>query len=191
MEHKAATRICDYMARNGVIRDDLLEVYVYGVELVLSFFTSSVLILCTGILLRRITHTIIFLTAFFLVRRFTGGYHANTYLICKIFTVGTYIVVMLLSQIATLTIPYYLLITLPGIPVIAVWGPIENPNKPLSSVARKKHKITGLVLYTVFLIMGIWLHTLSHPFGNVVCFTLASVIALMLFSNFKERSIKQ
>ena len=70
MEHKAAARICDYMARNGVIRDDLLEVYVYGVELVLSFFTSSVLILCTGILLRRITHTIMFLAVFILVRRF-------------------------------------------------------------------------------------------------------------------------
>ena len=186
MEHKVATHICVYMSRNGIIRDDLLDVYTYGVELLLSFFTSTFLILFTGILLGRIAHTIIFLTIFILVRKFTGGYHANTHIICKLFTVGTYLTVMLLSFIAEVTLSDYLIITLSGIPIIALWGPIENPNKPLSMTARKKHKLTGLVFYTVAILAGIYPHTISQPFGNVICYTLASIIVLMILAIIKK-----
>ena len=186
MEHKIAAHICDYMTRNGIIRDDFLEVYVYGTELLLSFLTSVLLVLGTGALLGRIAHTIAFLVVFILVRRFTGGYHAHTYVICKLFTVGTYLTVMLLSHVAEVTMPYYLLMTLPGLLVVAIWGPIENPNKPLSETARKKHKLTGLVLYTLTVLVGIYLHTLSQPFGNVICYTLASIIVLMILAILKK-----
>ena len=107
MEQKLAALMCQYMLKNKIIQPDLFDVYCYGTELLLSFVMSTSIIVILGIVCQRITQTIVFLVLFIFLRRFTGGYHANTYLVCKAFTVGTYIVVISLSEISfTINSPF-------------------------------------------------------------------------------------
>lgn len=191
MEQKLAALMCQYMLKNKIIQPDLFDVYCYGTELLLSFVMSTSIIVILGIVCQRITQTIVFLVLFIFLRRFTGGYHANTYLVCKAFTVGTYIVVISLSEISTVTTAHFFLTALLGTSIIFIWGPIENPNKPLTLLEKKKYKTIALVLYFGCSVIGHFIRVLSASLSSVICYTLISVIALMILSIFKEGGVRQ
>lgn len=151
--------------------------YVYGTELLLSFIISTSIILLIGMLIHRMIKTLIFLAAFILLRRYTGGYHAKTYLRCKIVTVATYLSVVLFSELFHPTLLWLACLGMIGISTILMIGPIESPNKPLTAEERKKHKFTGLGLFVLVFIFACLPY---NPYGNVFYFSLASVIVLML-----------
>ena len=183
MEHKLATYVCNQLLELDVINSEYFDVYVYGIELLLSFLTSTIIILSIGILLGQVVNTIIFLLVFIIVRRFTGGYHANTYLLCKICTVGTYLIVMSMSLFHPIySTLCYIILVISGLPVIIIWGPVDNPNKPLEANEKKKHKAISILLYISTLIIGLILLKVSLTLSNVVCYTLAAIIILMIIS---------
>ena len=190
MENKLSKIICGHLLTAKIISNDYLEVYIYGMEILLSFLISTTIILTIVLISGRVLNTIIFLAIFMILRRFTGGFHADTYLICKIFTVGTYLTVLLLSEFIQLETFFYLILTIPGIPVVYLCSPIENPNKPLTDDEKKKHKFTSVVLYFVIMLIGICIQVISRTLSSVICYTLTSVIALMILSILKKGTSK-
>jgi len=186
MENKLSKIICEHLLSDNIIEKAYLEVYIYGMELLLSFLFSTGIILAIGIASGRWISTILFLVIFIALRRFTGGYHADTYLKCKLFTIGTYLAVMLLSEFSKVNTCWYLLLTIPGILVICKIGPVENPNKTLTWAEKKKHKFTSIILYCVSILFGINIRVISHTLSNVVCYTLIAIITLMILTNLKK-----
>lgn len=182
MEGRLAENMCKMLVKWEIIPDDLKEVYVYGFELLFSFLTNTIIILTLGIILNQIICTISFLIVFILVRRFTGGFHAQTYLHCKFFTVGTYLLVLLFS--ITLNVKPFLFIILGIIAMLVIikWGPVENPNKPLTSQDMKKHQIISIILIETLLIINCFLTMISVTLSNAVFYTLLSIIALMFIA---------
>ena len=91
MENTVAIWICNKLLEKKIISDTYLEVYVYGFELILSFLISSSIIIAIGIITNQIIPTLTFLITFIFIRQFTGGFHANSYIMCKIYTLLCYI----------------------------------------------------------------------------------------------------
>lgn len=187
MENKLSKRFSEYLLRENLITPEMFDVYVYGMELLLSFIISTVIILSIGILLHKPMQTIVFLGMFILLRRYTGGYHAKTYLRCKVITISTYLVVIALSELFTPTAIWHILFGIIGFLTILTLGPIENPNKPLTVGEKKKYKIIGLCLFITTLIIG---RIIDVQFGNVIYFCLVSVIVLMLITVLLRREDK-
>ena len=161
MLHTLSNRMATRLANHGIINSESIEVYVYGLELVFSFFFSSVVILLIGILLSRVWETIVFLTIFVLLRSFTGGYHAKTFTRCAIVTFTTYISVIVLS-IFVRYIPLYVYI-------------MEIPqNKKI------KHKITSMIIYLVFVTAGLFFYYYNVAITSSVFFSLVADIVLLL-----------
>ena len=186
MEHKLSKHICNYLLSTKVINEDYIEVYIYGTELLLSFIISTSIILAIGLITNRFINTIVFLTVFTLLRRFTGGFHANTYLTCKLFTIGTYLAVLLVSEKLTINHISFLMLSLFGLIIICLWGPIEHPNKPITDSSKKRFKTLSIILYSILSLLGIGTIRLSGTLSSVVCYSLTSVIALMILSILKK-----
>lgn len=79
MLNKMAVKITDKLVMKKIVSDDMADIYIYGFELLISFFFSTIGVLIIGIILGRFLQTLMFLATFILLRSFTGGYHANTY----------------------------------------------------------------------------------------------------------------
>ena len=78
MLNKMAVKITDKLVLKKIVSDDMADIYIYGFELLISFFFSTIGVLIIGIILGRFLQTLMFLATFILLRSFTGGYHANT-----------------------------------------------------------------------------------------------------------------
>ena len=187
MEHILSLLICKHLLEKGVITEELKDVYIYGFDLMFSFLISTTIILTIGLLTHQIFPTIFFLLTFILVRRYTGGYHANTYLKCQICTVSFYLITVALSTY--LNVPHYSFIILEviGIFIVLIFGPIENPHKPLSKKEKKKHKITGLILFSLLCAIGAIVKPFSDVFGNTFFYTLSLIIILMIIPLLERR----
>ena len=187
MESKLALRICSKLLEWKIISKELEEIYVYGFELLLSFLTNTIIILSIGAISHQLSKTLVFLLVFILVRRYTGGFHADTYLKCKVFTVGTYLFVMVCSSFVNASLFAFALLSVAGLIIIIKWGPIENPNKPLTAEEKRRHRIIGTIIFQTFLICGCATISLSFALSNVLFYSLFSIIALMLYEILRER----
>lgn len=182
MEHRIAIILSNFLLTNKFISQEQYEIYVYGNELLLSFLFSTSIILVIGLLLKRFFQTILFLLIFILVRRCTGGYHANTYFKCKLTTVMTYLSVLGLSEYTSIEKIHYKILLAIGLSIIISIGPIENPNKPLSVSQRKRNKLMGAVLFTIILILGEILSDRQSMLGGSTFYSLLSIIILMVIA---------
>lgn len=74
--------ILNFMIKNNVISKDTeeIEFYRYGIEITLSSLINIVLISIIGIVTNYTFESMMFLAVFIIMRSFTGGYHANTYI---------------------------------------------------------------------------------------------------------------
>lgn len=186
MENKIARYISNRLVQREVVLPELKEVYEYGLELILSFLTTTFIILVIGAILHRIALTLVFLLIFIALRRFTGGYHAATHLKCKISTISTYSAVIALSLRSNIPVWTYIPLCVIGLFVILRFGPIENVYKPLTDSNKIKNKVLSLVLFTTIILFGLIIHTQFQELSNAVFYTLVSVIALMIIPILKK-----
>ena len=188
MECKIACKICNYFLSKRIINADLYDVYIYGSELLLSFLISVLLIIFLGAISGDILLTVVYLIVFIAVRRFTGGYHADTYLKCKLITIGTYALTLGLSKTIDITVPCYFVLFVCGIAAIFKFGPIENPNKPLVEEEKKKLKYIAIALFAINTVSGIIALKPYQRLSNMIFFTLVSIVLLMLIAMLKKEN---
>lgn len=182
MENKLASKFCMYLLDHKIISNDYYDVYVYGLEVIISFFIGFFLILIIGIITGKFIHTVIYLSIFISLRRYTGGYHASTYFSCKVQSVCVYLLTLITSEIFTVALTFYPILGIAGMIIICNFAPIENPNKPLTIAEKQKHRHTSLALYLSILVSGAIAQTHFLKFSNIIFFTLLSIIILMVIS---------
>ena len=187
MLNKLAVKLSNRLLYNNVISADLLDIYVYGFELIISSLINTLVVLLSGVLLNKFIQTITFLFVFILLRSFSGGYHADTYIKCSIATFSIYAMVMLLANY--LPVPWFAFLVLGaiGVLMLAWMAPIKNPNKRLTLSKIRKFKIISLVIFLLFVSAGMLLCQQSSSISSVIFFTLVSDLMLMLIKNKKER----
>lgn len=187
MSHRICVKIYESLVKRGTINEDFREVYIYGLELILSFLISTSIILTVGFISKRIVQTLVFLVLFIGIRRFTGGYHADTYLKCQCFTVSTYIAVLLFSIYTQPPFYMHILMWAFGFIMILRFAPIENPNKPLTDKEKARHKRTSLILYSLSSIVGLSISYALPEIANPLFYTHFMIIVLMIVPIFERR----
>ena len=170
-----------------------LEIYTYGMELLISSILETVILLILGILLNKFIETLIFIFAFSAIRFFTGGYHAKTYSGCAIVTVFVYQFTLscyeiLWKYLSDYLICIYTLVLLISLLLIVKFAPIENVGKSIENKQKIK-RISVIVLITEFVLMFTGLSVDFHCFF-VILPTLFSVDVLMLIEIIGKRGDK-
>ena len=149
---------------------------------------SDVLNALIVILISLISHTlpavIIFSAVFMGLRKFVGGYHANSHLSCMF----TLVVVMLIFSygICNVSVKYAWIISIGfvviSIPVVFNLAPVPHPNKPVSNEKKaklKKHSRILILLLSMlaFTLMIFRLNTISLYVSSGIF--LSSLVAVM------------
>ncbi len=89
--------ILNFMIKNNVISKDTeeIEFYRYGIEITLSSLINIALISIIGIVTNYTFESTMFLAVFIIMRSFTGGYHANTYIKCNLVISISFVILLL------------------------------------------------------------------------------------------------
>lgn len=128
-----------------------LDIYIYGIELILSSLIGTVLVFGLGIVSGYAVESIIFMVSLSAVRIFSGGYHAYTYLKCNMIFVISAVLSLLCYQFYCLyLLDFHNLIMgilfLLSLILLLVFAPIENPNKKIDDSDRNKFKILSVIV---------------------------------------------
>lgn len=125
-----SNNITNLLVTNSVINDEI-EIYRYGIELIISSIIGITGILIISILTNHMIEGCIYLIAFVSIRKFTGGYHCKTYFACKACFIGLFVIYLFISLTA---MPSLFMNILYVISFISIWllAPCDHENKPFS-----------------------------------------------------------
>ena len=125
---------------------------------------------------------LIFYIIFIILRSFTGGYHASSYLKCNLIFSIVASLVIFFSKAATevrFSTGIINILFLPALSVFIWLAPIENPNKLIEKKRRIYFK-TGSVLAAVILyILSLILYINNHTFESAIIVTTMFITAVM------------
>ena len=182
--------ILNFLVNQEVISDESesREFYKYGLEITISSILNILLVVALGLLVHNFINSILFLIIFIILRTFTGGFHASTYVKCNLlmcisFLSTNYISLRLAPVINTkiaIIISILLLIS------IILWAPIENINKPISQKRKIRLKIYSMMLYSLFTAISIIFINKNIKSGTIIIFTMIVVNILVLAAKIKE-----
>lgn len=181
-------KITSFLENNMRIEPDMVDIYRYGIEVTLSSLLNIILVVIAGVLTNDILASITFLCVFILLRSFTGGYHATTYMRCNTIMVLTFLSVKAISIFLfhqSLCIKLILLFVF-LLPVI-VLAPVKNIHKVLSEQKRKSNRIFAIVTYITFAIISVVVIYNKLIYGSIIIATLISVSVMILIEIFMQR----
>lgn len=168
MISKLAKNIAHFFVVQKIVEESREAIYAYGMELLLSDVLNTLIVLLIALISHTFPAVIIFTAVFMGLRKFVGGYHANSHLSCMF----TLVAVMLIFSygICNVSEKYAWVVSIGfvtiSIPVVFNLAPIPHPNKPVSDekkVKLKKHsRIFTLLLSTLaFLLIMFRLNTIN------------------------------
>ncbi len=100
-----AESIAYFLVRKNWGKEEDYEIYQYGCEVILSALIDILLVAGCGLLFHMVGKAFLFYAIFLILRRYCGGFHAETYLVCN--SVFTGIVLIALLGISYSTIEEY------------------------------------------------------------------------------------
>lgn len=179
MLNTVARWLTKHLIDSDEVSSDLTDVYVYGLEVLISSLLSTMFILIAGAIWGRFIETICFLIVFIGLRSFTGGFHANTYWLCTALTLSIYGIVMLLSiNVMIPGIVYWSLLPI-GIIVLLVKSPVRNPNKHLTDKESSRHKLVSIVLFIAMMFVGLLMLNRLAIISSIIYYTLIADLVLI------------
>lgn len=147
MLHKISENIANYLF--DAESKYPMSVYIYGIELIISELIGTVIVLIIGILFNSLIESIIFMLSLSLIRFFSGGYHAKTYLRCNMVFVTSALLVFIthklyVQYLIEYNIVIYITVFIISFIIMAIFSPVENENKKIEKSDRLRFKITAI-----------------------------------------------
>ena len=195
MIHSLSENIADFLLSNNCFEKENIDIYVYGIELVVSTLLGIVIVMLLSIAFNCVFDGLLFYMAFYTLRKFTGGLHCNTHLKCNL----TYISIFLISVIINSLIKgTSLRIIVLGVFIvfsfvtIFLFAPIENINKPIKKENMLKFKLISISVFLLHIFLFSVISYFSDNRADMIIITdlfVALLIIISLFLN-KERRVK-
>lgn len=164
MFQKISVRLTDMLQDNGIIQSENRKICEYGIRQLFIILLNIISDVFIGILFGMMSESIIFLIAYMSLRRFAGGFHSRSPVMCYVYSMiiiagNLWIVKIWLSDKIIISI---LLLLLIGSILIFLLSPVEDMNKPLDMLEYKVyHKkcffilIVEIIFYAVVSIVNL------------------------------------
>lgn len=155
---------------HDIIEKDLFDWCVYSIEKRITSFLSKLLLLLVGFLLFGAIQSITFTICFFLLRKYTNGYHASTYLGCLLLSIFVEIICLILAQF----LPYQIAIITVCLSDILIIVRAPNNNIKIhfdaAEIMALKAKIRKylLLINCIYIVMIV----LQFPLSNCIAMAL-------------------
>lgn len=191
MLHSLSVKVAHFLYAKKAIDNKYFDVYVYGVELIISSAIGLFLVFIISLLLNELLFGFVFYLCFVSLRYYTGGLHCNSYLRCNATFVFSYLMCLLFDYfLEVYTYLQWLLIPLGVVSfvVILLFAPIENVNKPIEDRDRKKFKIISVIIFALhILIIFIDLFFFMKIYRTIIITDfLVAVLILLGYQKYKK-----
>ena len=187
---KISQSVVAFICRNMQVDDKMAEVYKYGVEITVSSLINFLLILISSMILDDLLAGIVFMTLFILLRSYTGGYHAETYLRCNIAFICTYLATYGIAQ-AVSGIEHNIVITVVMLVLayIPIWifAPVKNRHKYLSEEKIRFSRVVSAVVYFLSTLIAMILCVNNIWYGYLLAITDISISLLVMIEVFMQK----
>lgn len=185
-------RIALFLFDNGIVDEEKKQICQYGFEIIISTAVGFLLVAITGAVMNSFGKAMLFYILFVGVRMFTGGYHADTHLKCKlilflcslsVISVSEYIseINSLYMNIAFL-IPYWI--------TVLLFVPVAHTDTVLTECEKKRNKIISVVMAVALSAMILMGYRKVPEFSFVSSLTMFVVAVLIIISKINERRNK-
>lgn len=156
---KCARWLSSHFIKRGDISEDEREVYDYCFEIFLSTLLNGVFLICSGLALKMLLETLLFIISFIAFRTVGGGFHSSSHFRCLLTLAGVYSLMIAMIKLvssailAVITMAFLLI----GTVVIYFGAPVEHENNPLDSKTRNRLSSGAhfLSLIFAFLMIGL------------------------------------
>ncbi len=146
-------KIADWLIRQKVISTDERELYAYAVHCLFSLLYPIVFSVIIGAFFGMSIEAVAMIMSFIAVRKFSGGYHADSFYKCLIISS---IVIMTMLQISNYINNNLLfnVIYIASSILLMIFSPIDSANKRLDNDDKRFcKKITILIVVVLFIIV--------------------------------------
>lgn len=133
MFHKISERIIAYAIKNNTLDKDKAEEYIYGLEISLSVLASYLSVIIIGLLIGMLWQSALFLFIFVSVRRFGGGFHFSSQLMCFLSMCIICPTILLIIKYSGNNIMLYSTIMAVSTLVLLIIFPVPAVEKPLDA----------------------------------------------------------
>lgn len=181
--------------KSDIISKDEIEIYEYGMELILALVLNIVLVLSVGIILGVPVETIIFLGTYSTLRKNTGGIHAGNHFRC----VGSFLVLYSIFVLGYKLFPIniYMMLGLYIVSVISilVLSPLDDGTREVDDEGKYKKRIRLLLtIHSIIILVSIFYQVyinicMFEMYGVVLCSIL--LILGVIKKNMKEDKHEQ
>ncbi len=166
--------------------DNDKELYIHSIELSLYENTSLLISIIIGILFNRFIEILIFLFIFTTIRKFSGGYHADTYFKCFIIFQIIIIIVILLNKYIYFNNFFNFTISLLSYFYIIINSPMQHINNPLNKHEIKYNKIKAVVYSTLALICLIYFMIFNINYKSIIMLSMFTIAFLMVIFKYNK-----
>ena len=193
-----ADRITDWMVQNGGIKPEAREVHAIGLDKLLSNLLCLVIALIAGIVFQVPFEAIVFYFAYYILRIYAGGYHADSQMRCFILSIGIMIPAVLAIRFwhAWCTVPVHIVLMLFSAGTVIALAPVDNKKKRLEPIERSVYRKRALTVLFLSCGLSLALLLLSASFNRaasmscaILCGTTLSA-AMSLSGQIKNRILR-
>ena len=185
-----SNKLLQYLIKADVIdkSENALAYYKYGLEITISSLLNIVLIVSIGVISGQLIESILFLICFVPLRKFTGGYHANSYFKCNLLFSILFIILLTIYNLTVTRISFYgcILMLVFSISIFISECPIEHSNKPLTDSQKIKNKYLSIILGLLYGAIGVMSKVLSYNIGVLFLYTLVLISLLVIVATFQK-----
>lgn len=183
MIEELSDKIAAWLVENTDKGKDEFEIYSYGISVMISYIISLISIFTIGLIFNSIIETAIYAFVFTFIRKFTGGYHCNTYLRCNLLYISCYVLslatVKLLSYINFAWVVLLIAYLVSNI-IIIRFSPIAHKNKPIAMEDFLPLKLKAVAVSVTFTILSTVLVIMGVKQAYIVAVVLLQVAVAML-----------
>lgn len=170
--------ISDYIANlyvsKKIINAKDIEVYKYGITLILNDVITFTIIMTIATFVGRFRFGSEFLITFCTTRVYCGGYHAKEEYVCRTTMLSTFFAILFISNaIKSCSISTIIIIIMISFTLLLPLIPVKHPNKVLTEKQMKINKKKGILIYTFYSLLSLILCIFK-------CYSDAIIIALSL-----------
>ena len=171
--------ISHFLCEKKVIAEQEVEVYQYGFEILISTTLGLLITVAIGIVLNMFFLSVLYYVVFVMVRQWTGGYHADSYLKCNITFAGITFFTLGMTKLSDMSEMYSL--TIHGLMLVfallSVWK-----YKPLTKEQKKRNHKVALIAIIILEALSCGLYVFFPKVSALIAYTLFSIAVLILIS---------
>ena len=160
MYNRMAQALTKKMVSNKIIDAAKFDVYAYGLEILIAYIGYFAVFYFIAFITKTVLESTVFCLGFIILRRFSGGFHASTYLRCHMLFAVNHLAFILLLKLLPTSIYPALFISVPGIAFILIWifAPVDHENRRFNnneySIFKKRSRIYAILVILLTLLFA-------------------------------------